>query len=116
MFLIIFQKYFAERGYLFLESVWPLNTCFGSSTILAHPYRVKNEDNKLPKLTLIDIHQAANEFVVELKRLKIYGLEREIESDGWFMPNALFESLPMLSRIYAMLKEDLENEYGARFS
>ena len=78
-------------------------------------YVVKNEDNKLPQLTLIDSRQA-KDFIAEKDRLKIFGLEREIVSSGWFMAHDLFENQPMLNRIYSMLKQDLENEYGHRFS
>ena len=99
---VIFVANFAE---------WTATEGLGNAPIL-DSYTVKNEDRKLPKLTLIDSSQTPSELVVEKEQLKLRGLEREIVGKGGEVAADFFKKLPMLDRVYAMLKEDLRNEYG----
>jgi hypothetical protein len=93
---------------------WTVTDDFRNTPVL-DSYMVKNEDRRLPKLTLIDSSQTPAELVVEKERLKLRGLEREIIGKGGEVAVDFFKNLPMLNRVYAMLKEDMRNEYGYDF-
>ena len=78
-------------------------------------YIVKNEDNKIPKVTLIDTSEAEVDFIVEKQTLKLRGVEREIIGWGDSGPDGLFDKLPILTRFYSMIQEDLEDEFNRNF-
>jgi hypothetical protein len=76
-------------------------------------YIVKNEDNKMPKVTLIDTSEAHVDFIVEKQILKLRGVEREIIGGGDGGPDGLFEKQPILTRFYSMLQNDIESEFNS---
>jgi hypothetical protein len=79
-------------------------------------YIVKNEDSKIPKVTLIDTSEAQVDFIVEKQILKLRGIEREIIGGGNGGPDGLFDKRPILTRFYSMLQNDLESEFKHSFT
>ena len=78
-------------------------------------YIVKNEDNKIPKISLIDASETQVDFVVEKQSLTLQGIKREIIGGGDGGPDGLFDKLPILNRFYSMIQNDLQNEFKDSF-
>jgi hypothetical protein len=93
---------------------WANAIGFANSPYLKR-YIVKNEDNKIPKVTLIDTSEAQIDFNVEKQILKLRGVEREIIDGGDSSPDGLFDKRPILTRFYSMLQNDLESEFKHGF-
>jgi hypothetical protein len=93
---------------------WANARGFANSPYLKR-YIVKNEDNKIPKVTLIDTSEAQVDFIVENQILKLRGIEREIIGGGNGSPDGLFDKRPILTRFYSMLQNDLESEFEHDF-
>lgn len=79
-------------------------------------YIVKNDDMKIPKATIIDTGEFAEDFVVDKNRVKLRGVEREILDSRGVNPDNLFDKRPILARFYSMLQSDLESEYKHCFT
>jgi hypothetical protein len=94
---------------------WSTATHLENSPIL-QTYTVRNEDLKLPKVTLVDLSQEPAELIVHKHALTLRGVERELVTRGPEHPFELFKDLPMLNRVYDMLREDLRNEFNHDFS
>ena len=82
-----------------------------SNTPYLEKYIVRNRDNKIPKMTMIDTSDTQIDFVVEKQSVRLNGIEREIISNGCESPDKLFDKRPILTRFYSMLQYDLENEF-----
>lgn len=78
-------------------------------------YIVKNDDSKIPKVTLVDTSETLVDFSVEKQTLKLRGVERVIISSGDGGPDGLFDKQPVLTRFYSMLQRDLESEFNRDF-
>ena len=79
-------------------------------------YFVGNKDGKLPKVTLVNANPNSLEIAEHPWRLKLNGTERQIFRKKGGLASDLFHDLPLLDRIYGMLKEDLQAEYDYNFS
>jgi len=77
---------------------------------LLEMFVVGNQDHKLPKATLIDRNQPPMNITPGKKQTLVDGIERKTLWYTPTYPDDLFKSLPMLNRIYSMLKDDLQIE------
>jgi hypothetical protein len=77
---------------------------------------VKNDDQKLPTVTFVDASQDPTQLVTKDQTLTLRGTKRQLIGSGWRVADAFFGKLPLLTRIYAMLRDDLEAQFsGFRF-
>jgi hypothetical protein len=79
-------------------------------------YIVRDEDNSLPKVSVIDLSSTPTGLVVEKGRIKVGAFERDIENHYLSYPTGLFNNRPMLDRVYEMLIGDLHGQFKFRFS
>jgi hypothetical protein len=79
-------------------------------------YIVTNEHPKFPKATVIDLSETPCEFMHQHGLVRLRGMEKKVVDFQRGDAFGLFKRLPMLVRLYDMLKEDLQQEYGHRMS